>query len=143
MTKSVKVIESWRDQQQKKFDELQQQFTEMNQQKMAHEQRLELLESLSGQYSVGSGSEASALLLKGIGRFRHQLDNLTNLQRQELALSEVELRSMNARLVEQHCQVKKGDKIIDKRMAQFQLKQARQEQKILDELSMNRFFHRR
>ncbi|WP_064601634.1 flagellar export protein FliJ [Photobacterium sp. J15] len=143
MLKRVKVVESWRDQQQKMFDELQQQFTEMNQQKIAHEQRLELLESLSGQYSVASGSEASALLLKGIGRFRHQLDNLTNLQRQELALSEVELRSMNSRLVEQHCQVKKGDKIIDKRMAQYQLKQARQEQKILDELSMNRFFHRR
>ncbi|WP_299019582.1 flagellar export protein FliJ [uncultured Photobacterium sp.] len=143
MLKRVKVVESWRDQQQKKFDELQQHYTELNHQTQAHQQRLELLESLSGQYSVESGSEASALLLKGIGRFRHQLDNLTNLQRQELALSEVELRSMNARLVEQHCQVKMGDKIIDKRMAQIQLKQDRQEQKVLDELSMNRFFHRR
>nr|WP_192928682.1 flagellar export protein FliJ [Photobacterium alginatilyticum] len=122
---------------------MQQQYTALNQQAQAHQQRLELLESLSGQYAVASGSEASALMLKGIGRFRHQLDNLTNLQRQELALSQVELRSMNSRLVEQHCQVKMGDKIIDKRLAQIQRKQERQEQKVMDELSMNRFFHRR
>lgn len=47
---------------------------------------------------------------------------------------------MNTRLVEQHCQVKMGDKIIDKRLAQIQRKQERQEQKVMDELSMNRFF---
>lgn len=143
MHKRVKVVQGWRDQQQKVFDELQQQYAALNQQAQAHQQRLELLENLSGQYAVASGSEASALMLKGIGRFRHQLDNLTNLQRQELALSQVELRSMNSRLVEQHCQVKMGDKIIDKRLAQIQRKQERQEQKVMDELSMNRFFHRR
>ncbi|CAG18481.1 Hypothetical protein PBPRA0026 [Photobacterium profundum SS9] len=109
----------------------------------AHQQRLTLLEDLSGQYSVASGSQASALLLKGIGRFRHQLDNLTNLQRQELALSQVELRSMNERLVKQHCQVQMGNKIIDKRLTKIQNQRDKQEQKVLDELSIIRFFHRR
>jgi flagellar export protein FliJ len=143
MMKRVKIVQSWRDQQQRQFNKLQQQQGQINQQMNAHQQRLSLLEDLSGQYSVASGSQASALLLKGIGRFRHQLDNLTNLQRQELALSQVELRSMNERLVKQHCQVQMGNKLIDKRLTKIQNQRDKQEQKVLDELSIIRFFHRR
>ncbi|MGF1691466.1 flagellar FliJ family protein [Photobacterium kagoshimensis] len=139
----VKMLQHWREQQQRQFDSIQQEFGQINSQHQAHQQRLELLESLSGQYCIEGGQQASALMLKGIGRFRYQLDNLTNLQRHELAMSEVELRTTNERLVQQHCQVRMGEKIIEKRQNQIALKQERQQQKILDELSANKFYRQR
>jgi flagellar biosynthesis chaperone FliJ len=50
---------------------------------------------------------------------------------------------MNERLAKQHCQVQMGNKIIDKRLTKIQNQRDKQEQKVLDELSIIRFFHRR
>ncbi|OAN16707.1 hypothetical protein A3K86_09685 [Photobacterium jeanii] len=139
----VKMLTHWREQQQRQFDDIQQEYSQINRQYQAHQDRLALLESLSGQYSVGGGQQTSALMLKGIGRFRYQLDNLTLLQRQELEMAEVELRSANERMVKQHCQVKMGDKLIEKRQQGLIKKEERQQQKILDELAANQFYRQR
>ncbi|KLV06614.1 hypothetical protein ABT56_08295 [Photobacterium aquae] len=137
------VLQTWQRQQEGKFDELKQNQGQLQQQYNAHQQRLELLESLPGQYSLGHGVETSALLLKGIGRFRHQVDNLVKLQRQEMALTEVEMRSVSTRLVNQHRQVKMGESLITKRESALQSRRDKQEQKMLDELAMQRFMRRR
>ncbi|GAL07334.1 flagellar FliJ family protein [Photobacterium aphoticum] len=133
------VLKTWQLQQQGKFDDLKQSQGQLQQQYQAHQQRLALLEDLPAQYALASGHQTSAMMLKGIGRFRHQVDNLTRLQRQEMALTEVEMRSLNQRLVDQHRQVKMGETVVAKREAVMQQRRDKQEQKMLDELAMQRF----
>lgn len=136
------VLKTWQQQQQGRFDDLKQNQGQLQQQYQAHQQRLALLEDLPGHYTLASGGQTSAIMLKGIGRFRHQVDNLAKLQRQEIALTEVELRSLNQRLVNQHRQVKMGETVVAKREAVIQQQRDKQEQKMLDELAMQRFMRR-
>ncbi|WP_434357930.1 flagellar export protein FliJ [Parasalinivibrio latis] len=132
----LKVVQGWCGREQEKLDRLQGEAGEIRRQHRAHEERLKVLEDLSGQYGFSGGSQTSALMMKGTARFRSQLESLTALQRHELMMSDVELRSINDRVIAQHRQVKMGEKVVDKRLKQHAVKQARQEQKVLDELAM-------
>ncbi|AMG30492.1 hypothetical protein AL542_08935 [Grimontia hollisae] len=132
----VAAVSRWRDQQQKRLDDLKTQAGEAARRHQAHQARLNLLENLKTQYAFSAGEQVSSLLMKGTARFRGQLDNLSLMQKQEMMLSEIELRSVNERVVNQHRQVKMCDKVIEKRMNAINQKKAKAEQKMLDELAM-------
>lgn len=132
----IAAVSRWRDQQQKRLDDLKTQAGEAARLHQAHQERLNLLENLKTQYAFSAGEQVSSLLMKGTARFRGQLDNLSLMQKQEMMLSEIELRSVNERVVTQHRQVKMCDKVIEKRMNAINQKKAKAEQKMLDELAM-------
>lgn len=132
----VAAVTRWRDQQQKRLDDLKAQAGEAARIHQAHQERLELLEDLKTQYVFSKGSQVSSILIKGTARFRGQLENLSLMQQQEMMLSEVELRSANERVVSQLRQVKMCDNVIEKRMNVINQKKAKAEQKMLDELAM-------
>lgn len=132
----VAAVTRWRDQQQKRLDDLKTQAGEAARIHQAHQERLELLEDLKTQYVFPKGSQVSSILIKGTARFRGQLESLSLMQQQEMMLSEVELRSANERVVSQLRQVKMCDNVIEKRMNVINQKKAKAEQKMLDELAM-------
>lgn len=135
----LSVLKTWQAQQESKFENLKQrQFQKIGQHK-AHEARLALLESFPNSYQLECSKNTSALSLKGMGLFRNQVDSLAKLQRQELSLSEVEMRAINSHIIEQHRQIKMVESVVNKRQQYFQGLKEKQEQKELDELSILRF----
>lgn len=134
----LSVLQLWQRQQQTKFDDIKHNQSQLHQHHQSHQQRLDLLESLPESYVLPNGNQSTALVLKGIGRFRNQIDGLVRLQRQELALSEVEIRALDERLIEQHRQVKLAEVLVSKREKLIQARRDKQEQKMLDDLSMQR-----
>lgn len=142
MSRQHGVLHAWYQQQQQRFEQLQSEQGSWQRQQQAHAERLELLQQVSTQYALGSGNGSSALLVKGIGRFRNQLSLITQLQQQELALAEAELRAARERVLHQHLNLKKGDTLLQKLQQQQLQCEAKREQRVLDELSGQRFLRR-
>ncbi|MGL4855457.1 MAG: flagellar export protein FliJ [Plesiomonas sp.] len=136
------VLHAWYQQQQQQFEQLQSEQGHWQRQQQAHAERLVLLQQVSTQYALSHGNDSSALLVKGIGRFRNQLSLITQLQQQELALAEAELRTAHERVLHQHLNLKKGDTLLQKLQQQQQQREAKHEQRVLDELSGQRFLRR-
>ncbi|MDD1793552.1 flagellar export protein FliJ [Enterovibrio makurazakiensis] len=139
----IAAVSGYRDQQQKRLDDLKAQAGNATRTHLAHQERFELLEGLKTQYGFSTGNQVSAILMKGTVRFRGQLESLSVMQKQEMALSEIELRSVNERVVSQHRQVKMCEKVIEKRLTAINQKKAKSEQKMMDELAMQASFRRR
>ncbi|MGL5005865.1 MAG: flagellar export protein FliJ [Plesiomonas sp.] len=142
MSSQHRMLSAWYQQQQQRFEQLQSEQGHWQRQQQAHTERLTLLQQVSTQYALGHGNDSSALLVKGISRFRNQLTLVTQLQQQELALAEAELRTARERVLHQHVSLKKGDTLLQKMQQQQQQHEAKREQKVLDELSGQRFLRR-
>lgn len=137
--KKSSALATWCEQQQKQFDTLQQDKLKAAAEHRQHQERLTMLEQFSQQYSVSAGEAPSALLLKGMGHFRAQLDVMKAMQKQEVTMAEIELRSVDERLLAQHCRLEGTKRLMSKRAHKVKQQLERKQQAVMDELAANRF----
>ncbi|MCQ1057420.1 flagellar export protein FliJ [Photobacterium sp. ZSDE20] len=137
MAKQSKALDRFRQIRQGELEKLGQQFQKKQQDCANHLEKLEQLDALYDSCQVVAGETA----LAWTNRFaiRDHLKHLTEIQTQTLALSQAEQVSLKQHVVQQHVKVKSLESVIEKRRQHHDRLAAKSEQKLMDEMAMQRF----
>lgn len=137
MAKHSQALDRFRQIRQGELEKLGQQYQQKQQDSANHLQKLEQLDELYDTCQVVAGE--TALAWHNRFALRDHLKHLTEIQSQTLALSKAEEASLKHHVTQQHVKVKSLDSVIDKRRQHHEKQLARSEQKLMDEMAMQRF----
>ncbi|AJR07789.1 flagellar export protein FliJ [Photobacterium gaetbulicola] len=137
MARQSKALARFRQLRQDELEKMGQQYQQKQQDCARHQEKLEQLDALYDSCQVVAGETG----LAWANRFalRDHLKHLTDIQTQTLALSQSEQASLKQHVARQHVKVKSLDCVIEKRRQQHQQLATRSEQKLMDEMAMQRF----
>lgn len=137
MAEQSKALDRFRQIRQGELEKLGQQYQQKQQDCASHLKKLEQLDTLYDSCQVVAGE--SGLAWSNRFALRDHLKHLTEIQTQTLALSQAEQATLKQHVVQQHVKVKSLECVIEKRRQQHNTMLARSEQKLMDEMAMQRF----
>ncbi|MBC7005321.1 flagellar FliJ family protein [Photobacterium sp. BZF1] len=137
MAKHPQALDRFRQIRQGELEKLGQQYQQKQLDSANHLQKLEQLGELYDSCQVVAGE--TALAWNNRFALRDHLKHLAEIQSQTLALSKAEEASLKQHVTQQHVKVKSLDSVIDKRRQHHERQLARSEQKLMDEMAMQRF----
>ncbi|EMD1178587.1 flagellar FliJ family protein [Vibrio harveyi] len=143
MKRRLRALSQWRTHQEIKLDEVKGHYASSHNVYHHKLQHLDIINSLKKQYSFINGEQISALLMKETVRFKGQLEVLSELQKQEICLSEIELRTLNENLVKQNKNIEICDKLIKEKESVNIKKELKAEQNMFDEISIRNHVRKR
>lgn len=103
------------------------------------EHRLEQLKSYQQTYAWDEGRESNGLMLNSAQMMVHSVDQAVRHQRQQVAVQQVQCRSMSDKLLVERRQVRTAEMLMSSHQKQLNHKAAKDDQKVSDELSARQF----
>ena len=99
------------------------------------EQRLTMLEEYQKSYAWSEGRQISGFMLNSAQMMAHTVEQAVRHQRQQVAVQEVQCRSVREKVLQEKVQLRTAEVLLDRHQQLLNKKEERSEQKFVDEIS--------
>ncbi len=104
------------------------------------EHRLEQLEHYQQTYAWDAGRESNGLMLNSAQMMVHSVDKAVRHQRQQVAVQQVQCRSVREKVIVEKRQVRTAEQLLESHQQVLNRKADKADQKLSDEMSSRLFF---